>query len=153
SPYRCADRWVKVKVGKGRYISGKGRENLYEGVVPQRWADELRRRMLGGIEIKPDEGIREVDDAMGGEYGGSDGYPATGTGVSHRHLEGDRDITQTPPGYHTDTRTSDYHLKKKVGVPPVNGVSHRHRGSRPQTNGKAEMAAQLNPASAERKAY
>ena len=101
---RCAkavaNTWLRIGIGKGRYVPGKGHENLYDGIIPQRWADEVRRRMLGGIAVKPDEAIqRAADKVMAGRSGVSDRYPEGG-GVSHGHPE-------TPiSGYQPDTGVS-----------------------------------------------
>jgi hypothetical protein len=88
---RCApvvaDTWLRIGVGKGRYVPGKGHENRYDGIIPQKWADELRRRMLGGIAVEPDEAIlKAVDDLMASEAGVS-GRHLEGSGVTHRHPE------------------------------------------------------------------
>jgi hypothetical protein len=118
---RCAqtvaNTWLRIGVGKGRYIPGKGHENRYDGVIPQKWADELRRRMRKGVEVKPDEDIiRAVDEVMSGKTGVSDRHPENsevthghpekpisgcqaGTGVSHSPARGVREshVLQIPP--------------------------------------------------------
>ncbi len=97
----AADAWLKIGVGKGRYVPGKGHENRYDGTIPQKWADELRRRMLAGVAVRPDETIlRAADEAMAGRTGVSDRYPEQG-GVSEGHPE-------TPiSGYQADTGVSE----------------------------------------------
>ncbi len=66
----AANTWLRIGPHKGRYVPGKGYENLYDGIIPQRWADELRRRTLGGIAVKPDEVIlKAADDAAAGKSG------------------------------------------------------------------------------------
>ena len=83
----AASTWLRVGVGKGRYVPGKGHENRYDGVIPQKWADELRRRMRNGIEVKPDEDIvKAVDNVISGKTGVSEGHPEQ-RGVTHRHPE------------------------------------------------------------------
>jgi hypothetical protein len=66
---RCAKkvtgRWLRIGIKKGRYVPGKGNENLYDGTIPKRWKEELRRRLLSGHDVEPDEDLqRAADEAM-----------------------------------------------------------------------------------------
>ena len=123
--------WLRVGVGKGRYVPGKGSENLYFGIVPQKWADELRRRMHGGIVVEPDEEIAETASEV------SEGYPETDMSkgcsapqaeVSHRHPEGgagyqaDTEVSERYPapgfsGYHSDIEVSERHHRGITQTP------------------------------------
>ena len=120
------DRWLRIEIGRGRYVPGKGNENLYHGIVPQRWVEELRRQRRRGQNVTIDEGIvKAADDIVAGitrtsqrrpeqNSGVSDSHPETPSGVSHRH----RGVPQTEPGCPTDTLTPYYSLKKKRETPP-----------------------------------
>jgi hypothetical protein len=89
-------RWLRVEVGKGRYVPGKGGENLYHGVIPQDLLVELRRRKdQGGVSHRYPEPTHDV----------SERYPETDYGVSNGDPEGERGITQIPAGYLGDTLT------------------------------------------------
>jgi hypothetical protein len=102
-------RWLKVEVGKGRYVPGKGSENLYLGIIPPDLLMELRRRK-GGVSHRYPETIGEV----------SEEHPETNFGVSDQHPEPHRGITEIQAGYQGDTLTP--HIPKKVrGVPPTDG--------------------------------
>jgi hypothetical protein len=114
---RCAkavrDRWLRIGVGKGRYVPGKGCENLYQGVIPPEVVAELRRRKLKGEATPVDEGLKGAAEtivaSMTGVSAGhpdhsngvSGGDPDADFGVSDRH----RGIPQTQAGYPTDTLT------------------------------------------------
>jgi hypothetical protein len=75
---RVAGTWLKIGVQKGRYVPGKGNQNLYDGIIPEKWASEVRQRILGGDTIEPDKEIANaVDNAI-----------ANKTGVSNRHPDG-----------------------------------------------------------------
>ena len=120
------DRWLRIEIGRGRYVPGKGNENLYHGIVPQRWVEELRRQRRRGQNVTIDEGIvKAADDIVAGitrtsqrrpeqNSGVSDSHPVAPSGVSHRH----RGVPQTEPGCPTDTLTPYYSLKKKRETPP-----------------------------------
>jgi hypothetical protein len=76
--------WLKVKIGEGRYVQGKGGENLYYGVIPPDVLDDLRRRKSGMTE----------------------GHPETDYGVTHSHPEGERGDSESPAGCLRVTLTS-----------------------------------------------
>ena len=119
------DRWLRIEVSRGRYVPGKGNENLYHGIIPERWAEELRRQRSRGQYVKIDERIvKATDDIVAGmtgvshghpeqDSGVSDSHPEAPSGVSHRH----RGVPQTEPGCPTDTLTPNYSLKKKRETP------------------------------------
>jgi hypothetical protein len=91
--------WLRIEVGKGRYWPGKGSENLYHGIIPEKWLEELRRRKS---TVRGDEGIVDpAEKIVAGMAGVSQRHPEFGFGVSGRH----RGVPQTPPGYPTDTLT------------------------------------------------
>jgi hypothetical protein len=123
--------WLKVRACKGRYVPGKGHENLYWGVIPQKWEDELRRRKRAGIAIEPDEEIATM--ACSGvserhpETEAPEGYPNPQTEVSHRYpdngagYQADTGVSERypenpGPGYHRDTGVSER----------LDGVSQRY---------------------------
>ena len=62
------DRWLKIEVGKG-FITPKGRQNLYHGIIPSEWVAELRRRRLQGIAVEVDPGIVQAADEIGTKDG------------------------------------------------------------------------------------
>jgi hypothetical protein len=95
-------RWLRVGVGKGRYVPGKGNENLYHGVIPPDLLDELRRRKSGVSERYP-----ETADEV------SVGHPEHVFEVSDGYPEEERGITQTQPGYQADTLTPHIPQRKK----------------------------------------
>jgi hypothetical protein len=103
---RCAkkvrERWLRILVGKGRYVPGKGSENLYHDVIPGDLLDELRRRKSGVSPRYPET-----------SYEVSQGDPETDGGVSDGHPEIVRGIPQTPPGYLGDTLTPHTAHKKE----------------------------------------
>ena len=97
------ERWLRIEVGKGRYVPGKGSENLYHGIIPKKWLAELRRLKAKGQAVTVDEGVAEAADGIvAGISGVADRHPESSNGVSHRHPETDRGIPQTQPGYPTD---------------------------------------------------
>src|SRR4029079_12277801 len=59
---KAARGWLRIEVNQGRYVPGKGNENLYHGVVPERWVEELRRQRRHGQDVKIDEGIVKAAD-------------------------------------------------------------------------------------------
>jgi hypothetical protein len=86
------DRWLRIEVGKGRYVPGKGRENLYHGVVPATWLAELRRRKLHGYTVRADDRIVKAADAIVADMvQGTHQY-----GVSGGHPDIERGVPQTP---------------------------------------------------------
>jgi hypothetical protein len=122
--------WVGVRVGKGRYVAGKGSENLYFGIIPQKWADELRRRMRGGIVVEADEEIAAVASEVSERYPETDasgGCDEPQREASHRHPEGGA-------GYRVDTEVSGRPRKIRdrgiTGIPgyqrDTTAVSHRY---------------------------
>jgi hypothetical protein len=105
---RCAkkvrERWLRIQVGKGRYVPGKGNENLYDGILPEDLLDELRRRKSGVSYRYPETG--EVSQRYPEPSDGvSPGYPETDYGASDRYPEAFRGITQIQAGYQGDTLT------------------------------------------------
>ena len=133
----AGDRWLRIEVGKGRYVPGKGRENLYHGIIPARWLAELRHRKLHGHTVSADHEIVTAADAIVAHLMRS----AHQFGVSDSHPEVERGVTLTPPGCHTDTLTHYYPLEEIGGTAPTVGVSSRH----PEENGKPKIEAVLDP--------
>ena len=92
------DRWLRVEVGKGRYWAGKGNENLYHGIIPEKWVAELRRRKSKGA-VSENEGIGNATERIHSGLSGvadrhpefrfgvfvTPGCPTDTTGVSRRH--------------------------------------------------------------------
>ena len=118
-------RWLRVEVGKGRYVPGKGSENLYHGIIPPDLRDELRRRKAGVSGGYP-ETIGEV----------SQGHPETDFGVSGRYPESVRGMPQIQAGYLGDTLTPlTPQSKKDIGqeVSPSSQPAQpeKGQGSRP----------------------
>jgi hypothetical protein len=111
--------WLRVSVGKGRYVPGKGSENLYFGIVPQKWADELRRRKREGIAVEPDGEIAEMANEVSS--------PEPQTEVSQGHPEGGA-------GYQADTEVSGRHPENPgAGDHGDTEVSERHHRGVTQT--------------------
>jgi len=51
--------WLKIEVGRGRYTPGKGHENLYHGIIPQKWLDALRcSTWAGSLPMPPPSSMR-----------------------------------------------------------------------------------------------
>jgi hypothetical protein len=139
---RCAKAvagtWLTIGIGKGRYVAGKGHENLYNGRIPQKWADELRRRILGGIAVTPDEAVIEaVDGAMEGE-----------SGVSHRHPDGSRVSGRHPEneisGYQGDTGVSAT-LERGITQTPVHLISHKDNTAVPPERADTSKSPKKKP--------
>jgi hypothetical protein len=91
---RCAkdakDRWLKIEVHKG-FLTAHGRQNLYHGIIPAKWLEELRQRRSKGLTAPADARLMAAADAI--MSGVSDRHPISGVGVSLGHLA----------GCHTDT--------------------------------------------------
>jgi hypothetical protein len=112
-------RWLRVEVGKGRYVPGKGSENLYHGVIPPDLQNQLREII---IIRRRKSGVSDGYPVEGGEV--SEGYPEPDCGVSDRHPEGERGIPQTQAGYPTDTLTPHTPHRKK-DLPPGGGAASK----------------------------
>lgn len=102
-------RWLRVEAGKGRYWPGKGNENLYHGIIPEKWAEELRRRKSKGT-VSGDEGIDNAAESINAGL----------SGVAGRH----RGVPQTLPGYPTDTLTPHNTLMKIDPLTPRGENEH-----------------------------
>jgi hypothetical protein len=141
------DRWLRIEVNKGRYVPGKGNENLYHGVIPPDVIAELRRQRAKGQSVIKDETVATVADGIiervlrkHGDAGVSDSHPGE---VSHSYPEDLRGVPQTPAGCPADTLTLQDSLKKK-GAPTGSGVSDSYPGPI-RAMDKAAMGAALNP--------
>jgi hypothetical protein len=51
------DRWLRIGVGKGFQVPGKGPQNLYHGVSPPELVEELRERKRKGAKVERDSDI------------------------------------------------------------------------------------------------
>jgi hypothetical protein len=99
---RCIDEvensWLRIERGGGRYIPGKGRENLYHGIIPQKWFDTLRYRGRDDAANvpEPSDGL-SPDEAKPGQSGEPYRHPErqrarcqAATGVSDNSVRGVR---------------------------------------------------------------
>ena len=112
--------WLRIEVGGGFYVPGKGCQNLYHGIMPKKWVDELRRRKMQGRAVNPDEAVLVAVDA----------YAKRLSGVSVEHpVEALPEVSQVEPG-----EVSGSHLENaRAGCLADTGVSSRVERGASQT--------------------
>jgi hypothetical protein len=190
------ERWLLIERQKG-CRTASGPQNLYHGIVPERWVAKLRKLRSRGASVEVDERIVKAADAVTSGLKGMKQIHPLPNGVQHVHPLDPRGesgaskgcirftltpITPTKKERERDanasdaitTATEDQTTNQSAGVDRCQssatsepsaprgkpsarpkGVQHVHplhpRGA--HANGKAAMAAALNPEAAERKAY
>ena len=109
------ERWLRIEIGKGFFTPGKGRQNLYHGLVPEPVLDSLRQHKAAmrrqAVRVSPGSqsdtpknrgGCKEVTPSCPPGY--DDGTPKHEVGVTQCY----------PPGYHGDTLTLDRTLDDRL---------------------------------------
>jgi hypothetical protein len=110
------ERWLRIEVGKGRYWPGKGNENLYHGIIPEKWRAELRPRKAKGRAVSIDERVATAAESIVATLTGvTVGHPDHDYGVLNVHPERDRGDCMAQPGCpivtltpHTPHRRKDF---------------------------------------------
>jgi len=89
------ERWLLIERGKG-FRTASGPQNLYHGIVPERWVAKLRELRSRGVSVEADERIvRAADAATAGLKGVQQDHPLDPRGESGAS-KGCRRFTLTP---------------------------------------------------------
>ena len=108
------DRWLRIGVGKGFYVPGKGAQNLYHGICPPELVERLREERRKGRSVPRDAEVEKAAEAAAGRIksgvvsnctGVASDYPEPQSGVVSGYPEGDRGSPGLRPGLPQTTRT------------------------------------------------
>ena len=102
------DRWLRIGVGKGFYVPGKGAQNLYHGICPPELVERLREEKRRGHAVPRDAEIEKTVAAATERLKGGvvSDYPEPQSGVVSDYPEADRGSPRFGPGLPQTTRTS-----------------------------------------------
>jgi hypothetical protein len=97
------DRWLRIGVGKGFYVPGKGAQNLYHGVCPPGLVERLREERRKGRVVPRDAEIEKAASTAADRV--KSGVASDCTGVASDYPEGDRGSLRFGRGLPQATRT------------------------------------------------
>src|SRR5262249_23698729 len=79
------ERWLLIERQKG-FRTASGPQNLYHGIVPERWIAKLRQLRSGGVSVETDERIVRAADAVTASLNGvKQVHPSPLNGVHQVH--------------------------------------------------------------------
>ena len=109
------ERWLRIEIGKGFFTPGKGRQNLYHGLVPEPVLDSLRQHKAAmrrrAVRVSPGS----QSDTPTNRAGCKDVTPSCPPGYDDGTPKHEVGVTQCyPPGYHGDTLTLDRTLDDRL---------------------------------------
>ena len=115
------DRWLKISVGKGYYVPGKGAQNMYHGICPPELVEQLREGKRKGWSVVQDKELSKAANAAAERInsGVEPDHPETNHGVTSDHPEQKSGVTGNHPapdrgdpgagsGWRQATRTQIY---------------------------------------------